>query len=283
MSAVTFRRSGAGVVDVAGRDRETFLQGLCTNDVAHLPAGGTLWAAALTPTGKVRFLFRAMKRSDRVRLLLEPERIETAAGHFRKYAVFQDVAIETPTETLERLDFYSDVPRDAAPGETWPAFFEIRWTIVLSSGDAAEAAARLESAGARTVDPAEAEALRILAGRPRDGVDVDESRTPDEAGLSAAVSTTKGCYVGQEVVARMRTYGRLPRRLVRFAFSPGPPLPPGTKLARDGRELGLVTSSADSEAGPIGLGYAARDVADGETLAAAPEPHRTARVEAVRS
>jgi folate-binding Fe-S cluster repair protein YgfZ len=86
------------------------------------------------------------------------------------------------------------------------------------------------------------------------------------------VSTSKGCYVGQEVVARMRTYGRLPRRLVRLRFAAGPP-PPGERLVRPedpSRDAGLVTSSARSpRSGPIGLGYAGRDVEDGATLAGA--------------
>ena len=278
MSGTAFARSPAGILDLGGRDRESFLQGLCTNDVARLAANDTLWAAALTPTGKVRFLFRASKRNDRLRLLLEPARVESAAAHFRKYAVFRDVTVEPPSEPLDRIDFYEAVPADIPPAEIWPAFFEIRASALMPRRDVDHWAARLAAAGSREISRAESEARRILAGRARDGVDVDEARTPDEAGLSAAISTTKGCYVGQEVVARMRTYGRLPRRLVRFAFSPAP-LPAGTKLVRDGRELGVVTSSAESAAGPVGLGYAAREVGDGETLQTAGEPAGTARVE----
>jgi folate-binding protein YgfZ len=101
---------------------------------------------------------------------------------------------------------------------------------------------------------------------------MDSSNLPDEVGMDDAISTTKGCYVGQEVVARLRTYGRVNRRLVRFRFEGGP-IEPGTALRRPEEkaparvEAGRVTSSAVSPAlGPIGLGFAFRDVASGDRL-----------------
>ena len=279
---VLFARSEAGVLDVAGRDREAFLQGLCTNDVGKL-AGGALWAAALTPTGTVRFQFRAAVREDRVRLLLEGRRLAAAAEHFRKYAVFRDVRIEEFPGGWERFDAYEGSFPASAAGDRWPAFFEIRETRLVPPDRAASFETDLVGRGALRIPEEDREARRIEAGRPSDGVDVDETRTPDEAGLSGAISTTKGCYVGQEVVARMRTYGRAPRRLVRFLFAGGAPVPPtGTRLLAVGthREAGRITSAASSpRRGTIALGYAARDVADGELLEVSGDPERTARVE----
>jgi folate-binding protein YgfZ len=277
-----FDVSPAGIVDVTGRDRESFLQGLSTNDMRHLSEGGALWAAALAPTGKVRFQFRAAHRGDRIRLLLDSGRAAAAAGHFRKYAVFQDVGIEEPSPLPVRFDFYGAPPAFPTSADIWPAFFEIAASALVSPADASPFAERLSASGGARIQESDREARRIEAGRPRDGVDVDETRTPDEAGLGPAVSVTKGCYVGQEVVARMRTYGRLPRRLVGFAFSEGPPPPAGSRLvASDGapRDAGIVTSAAMSpQRGAIGLGYAARDVPDGATLALAEDPSRRARV-----
>ncbi len=101
---------------------------------------------------------------------------------------------------------------------------------------------------------------------------MDSKNLPDEVGLARAISTTKGCYVGQEVVARLRTYGRVNRRLVRFRFGRRP-IDPGTVLRLPGEEkpgkveAGRVTSSAVSPRfGAIGLGYAFRDVLDGDRL-----------------
>ena len=269
-SPLLYRLSPAGVLDVSGSDRTEFLQGLTTNDFRTLAPGGALWSAALSPTGKVLFSFRAASRGDRIRILLAAGRVERAASHFGKYAVFRDVRVEPPSPSFVRFDFYGpESPAPRAEAEVWPPFFEHRATWVVAEGDAGGVEAALLAGGFRPIAEEEAEARRIEAGRPADGREVDETRTADEAGLAGAVSTAKGCYVGQEVVARMRTYGRLPRRLVRFRF-PGAPAREGERLARIGepdREAGIVTSSARSARwGPVGLGYAGRDVEDGETL-----------------
>ncbi len=142
----------------------------------------------------------------------------------------------------------------------------------------------LDRAGSVAVSETTAEILRVEAGRPRFGSDADESNLADEVGLDASISTTKGCYVGQEIVARMRTYGRVNRRLVGFRFPEGP-IPPGSLLKRPEEpeagkvEQGRVTSAVLSPAfGPIGLGYAFREVAIGGRLVAAAQPSLTAVV-----
>jgi folate-binding protein YgfZ len=279
--AFLFGVSPAGVLEVTGRDGESFLQGLCTNDMRGLSAGGAVWSAALTPTGKVLFQFRASRREDRTRLLLDENRVAAAAAHLRKYSVFQDARIDELSPRPVRFDFYDGAPGIPDAADRWPRFFDILETRLVAPEAASDFESGLSAAGGQRMAEEEREARRIEAGRPRDGVDVDESRTPDEAGLGGAVSTTKGCYVGQEIVARMRTYGRVPRRLVRFHFSEGPPPPAGTRLVAagpSGREAGRVTSVALTARGSIGLGYASRSVTDGETLAFADDPSRFALV-----
>jgi folate-binding protein YgfZ len=280
--AFQFGVSPAGILDVTGRDGESFLQGLCTNDMRGLPAVGAVWAAALTPAGKVLFQFRASRRGDRIRLLLDEDRVASAAAHLRKYSVFQDARIEEPSPRPVRFDIYDAVPELPDSADRWPRFFEILETRLVAPDAAPALENGLRAAGGQRMPEEEREARRIEAGRPRDGVDVDESRTPDEAGLGGAISATKGCYVGQEVVARMRTYGRVPRRLVGFQFSEGPLPPPGARLVAPGqsaREAGKVTSAIVSpRRGAIGLGYAVRDVSDGATLVFADDQTRWARV-----
>ncbi len=100
------------------------------------------------------------------------------------------------------------------------------------------------------------EILRIEAGVPWLGHDLDESVLPDEAGLDHAVSTTKGCYTGQEVVARMRSRGRISHRLVGLRGEAAEPLSVGADVLADGRRIGEVTSATVSPiAGPIALAY----------------------------
>jgi folate-binding protein YgfZ len=274
---VVYRRRPAGVLEVRGADRVAFLQSLTTNDFRTLGVGDALWSAALSPVGKVLFTFRAAARGDAIRLLVDPERRERAAAHLRKYAIFQDVRVEEPPPPA-RFDFYGGEPPPPADADVWPRFFELTatWLVRDGAADAVESALGLPAIG-----EADAEARRIDAGRPAEGREIDETRTADEAGLARAISATKGCYVGQEVVARMRTYGRTPRRLVRLEFAGAPP-PAGTVLVRrddPGREAGRVTSSVLSAAsGAVGLGYAARDVEDGEELTIAGQSGATARV-----
>ena len=278
-----YRRGTADALDVSGRDRIAFLQGLTTNDFRTLSAGA-IWGAALSPVGKVLFVFRAAIRGDRIRLLLSPGAAGRAAAHLRKYAVFQDVRIEEAPPLL-RFDLYgAEPPPPPSAVEAWPPFFELRGTWLVAAGEAEAVEAVLAASGASVIGDEEAEARRIEAGRPEEGKEIDETRTPDEAGLSGAVSTTKGCYVGQEIVARMRTYGRAPRRLVRFVFDGAGPVPAGTRLVRAAEpdpEAGRVTSSAISAGGLVALGYVGRGVADGETLSIAGDPGRAARVEPI--
>jgi tRNA-modifying protein YgfZ len=110
----------------------------------------------------------------------------------------------------------------------------------------------------------------VEAGRPRFGQDATGDNVPAEVGLEPAISWTKGCYVGQEIVARMRTYGKANKRLAGFEF-PGAPVWAGTTFPdpdKPQRELARVTSSVVSPRfGPIGLGLVFRDVADGAVLA----------------
>jgi folate-binding protein YgfZ len=123
-----------------------------------------------------------------------------------------------------------------------------------------EIEARLLSAGAHLLTDEAAEVLRIEAGIPLYGRDLDEDRMPAEAGLDDAVSFTKGCYLGQEVVVRLRDRGHLNRKLCGLRLSAGPPAPAGTRLRSPERpNAGTITSSVESpRLGPIALGYVHR-------------------------
>ncbi len=295
-AAIGFRRCGAGILDIAGPDRAPFLQGQCTNDVVRLPEGGVLPAAILSPRGKLLFLFRAAKLPDRIRLLLEGSPAERLLAHLRKYGIGQRVELLDRSADFGRFDFFGELPAalpPALPGsrreaefqgialEVWPPEGERSATWLLPAAGADAADALLEGLLPR-LSEADAELRRIEAGRPAFGTDMDESHLPDEVGLEEAISRDKGCYVGQEIVARLRTYGHVNKRLVGFSFSGGRPAPPGAVLespSEPGKEAGRVTSSALSpELGSIGLGYARREIAEGDILRLREDPARTARV-----
>jgi folate-binding protein YgfZ len=216
---------------------------------------------------------------------------EKARAHLAKYAVFQKVEIEDRSDDFARLAIYGDGIVPDLPGTgalSLPGEYEVSWDVLVPVPALDGARATLDGAGASELAAEEAEARRIEAGRPEFGTDADETHLADEAGLADAVSTTKGCYVGQEIVARLRTYGRVNKRLVGFWFPDGT-VPAGTTLRRPDEaepsrvEAGRVTSAAVSgRLGAIGLGYAARDVAAGDRLVVAaadgPEAGRSAVV-----
>jgi folate-binding protein YgfZ len=272
------------VLDVAGADREAFLQGQLTQDVRRVSSGGAVPAAGLSPKGKLIFVGKLVAAGDRLRLILPAPLRETVLAHLKKYSVFQKVTLEDRSDDFIRVGIRGEAP-PAGEGELPLGrdgeFDNDRLVPASSREDFLRA---LEAGGGRPLGPEEAEALRVEAGRARFGHDFDDSNLPDEVGLDDAISTTKGCYVGQEIVARMRTYGRVNRRIVGFHFPDGS-VPAGSRLARPGgqtasrAEPGRVTSSVASETlGAIGLGWAFHDVPPGGELVTEEPPARRAVV-----
>ena len=257
---------------VAGPDRAAFLQGQLTQDVRNLEPGASRPAAGLTPKGKLLFFGTLVGQADRLLLLIEREAAGAALAHLSRYGAFQDVRVSDASDQLAVVHLYGSRPallETPAGVLRLPARGEFAGELLVPIGSRSELEARLEDAGSVPVDETTAEVFRVEAGRPRWGQDADASNLPDEVGLQDSVSPNKGCYVGQEVVARLRTYGRVNRRLVGFRFPDGA-VPAGTLFpdpAKPSLELGRVTSSVLSPAwGPIGLGLAFRDVAEGGTL-----------------
>ena len=139
--------------------------------------------------------------------------------------------------------------------------------LFVKTGEADAMGERLRAAGAVDVDPDVAEVTRIEGGRPRFGIDMDEETIPLEAGIEdRAISLTKGCYVGQEIIIRVlhRGHGRVAKRLVGLTLDPASAVPARGATIRSGeRSIGAVTSATHSPAGgrPIALGYVHRDFA----------------------
>ena len=279
-------RNGAGAVDlprdfvrVAGPDATTFLQGQLSQDVAGLSAEGSTWAFLLHPQGKVVAFLRVLRLGDEELVL------ETDAGF--------------GPAVIERLNrFKLRVKADLDP---------LDWKCVAVRGPASHEAAAGGTgtivvadwpglAGADLVGPAAAvppgvpsvsmeayEAVRIEAGIPVMGRELDESTIPAEAGVvDMSVSFTKGCYTGQELVARIDSRGgNVPRRLRGLILAAEAPA--GATLRADGKDVGVVTSVAVSpRLGTIGLAYVRRAVEPPADVEVAWEGGATsARVEAL--
>jgi folate-binding protein YgfZ len=265
------RRRTLGVLAVAGVAREAFLQGQLTQDARGLRDREVRRMAGLTPKGKLVYFGWLVGERDRALLLVPHAARDAARTHLARFAVFQKVSVEDATDAYAAWSLYGPTPPElpaAAGAALLPAEGEMSGGLLAPHAEAARVEAALTAAGSREMPAPEAEVLRIEAGRPRFGVDADETNLPDEIGLSDAISTTKGCYVGQEVVARLRTYGRVSRRLAGFRLEGGAAA--GAVFPDPGkpsRELARVTSAADSPRfGPIGIGMASRDVPEGAAL-----------------
>ena len=285
-SAVAHRVRAIGVLAVEGPDRTDFLQGQLTQDVRTLAPREARLAAGLTPKGKLLYWGRVWNAGDHLLLLVPAHARAAVAAHLAKYAAFQKVTVRDVTDAHASLGLYG--PAAAAAGlASIPTGAELppEGEFAVEVFGPRELLPRWEDAlaraGSRPVSDETAEVLRVEAGRPVLGKDADESNLPEEVGLERAISATKGCYVGQEVIARLRTYGRVNRRLVGFRF-PDRPAPEGTSYPnpeKPDHALGRVSSVvASPRFGAIGLGLAFRDVPEGASLTDPAHPEWTAVV-----
>lgn len=236
-----FDWSARGTLKVTGPDRLEFLQGMCTADVKKLAPGATAYAAFLTNKGAMVADGRLWNRAEDVVIDAEPGFIGTVRDYLQKYLVSEDAEISGAADL---------------------AVVTARGTDLLVPR--AELQATLEKLTASGVVPAGFDAwerARVEQGMPRYGQDMDDKTIPLEAGLKRFISYDKGCYIGQEVVARATFRGHVNRELQRLAFDA--PVAPGAVLRAGDKEVGRVTSvvKAPDGLGWIGLGYVHRDAA----------------------
>lgn len=297
-------RSARGMLRFAGPDARQFLQALLTNDVDRLSPGGGLYACYLTPQGRLiadldLFCLGDVILASVAAGLAAPLAARLDALIFSEDMTVADVsaewteigvtggaaaaslgrALDVGLGALESLSEHSHVD--------WRAGFVARggdstlpmFRVFVPAAERADVVARLEAAGIVHVTEDVATALRIEAGRALWGADLSGDVIPLEAGLlDRAISTTKGCYVGQEIVIRIlhRGGGRVARRLVKLAIDPSVVDVPtaGFPITADGHETGHVTSAAFSPVSGqiVALGYVHRDAAEaGRVVAIGPD------------
>jgi folate-binding protein YgfZ len=289
-SAALFDVSHRGKVQVTGKEAPQFLHNLCTNEIVRMPVGGGCEALLTNGHAKIvgaaNFYRVAGAEGESFWLDLAPGTATTVAAHLDRFHISEDVEITDRTRDFVQLHLAGPIAesvlakllRKLPPlGEYQHLSAEVDGigTVDVRRTDALGVSGydllwsreaslplweALIGAGARPAGLEAYEVLRIEAGTPRYGVDIDDSNLPQEVGRSErAVSFTKGCYIGQETVARIRTYGHVNRTLMGLRFDGSIAFPPGTKLYREEQEVGRVTSSAVSlRFGAIGLGYVKR-------------------------
>ena len=270
-------RSERGKLALTGSEAKDFLHGQVTNDILGLTPGHGCYAAFLTHKGKMLGDMRVFDLGDELLLDCERVSLQELFNMIRRYKLGRDVELHKRTLELGLLSVIGpEAPVLAGPDEHDNARVTLGGAPVVAvktdvgvdlffapaDRDAVRGALDFPDG-----DVGEAEVVRVEHGRPRYGIDLDDSVIPQEAGLNErAVSFTKGCYVGQETVARLYYRGKPNRRLLGLRLSE--PVEPGTELTLGEKVVGKVGSVVVSpEHGPIALALVRREANPGDTVA----------------
>ncbi len=281
--SIVVHRTTRDLLTIGGPEAISWLQGQLSQDLAALGTGAVSWTFVLSPQGKVDGWGRVQRRDDEtLRIDVDPG----AGGRWR------DRLERFKLRTKAGIELHPDVAVVAVRGARINGDVPAGWPGTVG-GDLIdppdEVVTSLLGSGAVEIDAEAYDALRIRAGVPRWGAELDETTIPASAGrwlIDSSVSFTKGCYTGQELVARIDSRGNnVPRRLAAVVLD-GPAPAPGTVVNVDDRPAGAITSSASDVAtgGSVALAFVARSFElplDGEVagrpvvLAALPLPAPT--------
>ena len=258
--------SDRGRIVARGRDRARLLHNVSSNEIRKLTPGSGCYAFLLNPQGRIQADLCLFCFAEHFLIDTEPDLREKAPRQILRYKVADQVELEDVTERtaaigLEGPEAEAVLASLAAPlpgtdyahvhwGEATVARVSVTGQPGFRIYCAAEAmpdmVRRLETAGARQATGEDIRLMRIENGKPRYGEDIRETTLPQETGQMHAISFTKGCYLGQEIVERIRAQGHVNKKLVRVLLDAAEPLPPGTKLTADGGDAGEITSSVYS-------------------------------------
>src|SRR6266536_2556636 len=295
--------SGCGVYDLGwrakilltGRDRVRWLNGMVSNNVRDLAAGHGVYSFLLNAQGHIQADLYAFQRGESVLVDTERSQLEKVLQLFDHYIIADDVEVTDISDTLTALGLTGPQSRGvleragiSVPELGYLLFADTKWNdvsvTVLHSGEEAKDSwqawiARehvgslwdaLINAGARPAGTTALNLFRISRGIPQFGQDIRERDLPQETGQMRALNFTKGCYLGQEIVERIRSRGAVHRQFGAFAVEGELP-EPGPKIHADGKEVGEVTSGATLPLPggdrPVALGYLRRE-AKGKELRA---------------
>jgi folate-binding protein YgfZ len=293
-------RRGAGLIDrsrrgrlrLTGNDRRSYLQGLLTNDIEALGPGQGCYACLLTAQGRMIADMYVMELGDAVLMDVEADVTAKVFAHLEQFIFAEDVQVADVSASLAQIGVFGPTAADVVsrvlgsletlrPLENRSATWKGRSITVVGRDDvgvggfdlvidrdaAIELVTAIREAGAMDVAAAVVETCRIEAGHPVFHKDMTEDTIPLEAGIEdRAISLTKGCYVGQEIIIRVlhRGGGRVARRLVGLTLLPDASVPSsGDSIHAGDRDIGRVTSATWSPLlqRPIALGYVHRDFA----------------------
>jgi folate-binding protein YgfZ len=291
-SLAIFDTNWHAIINLAGPDRLRYLNAIVSNDIKNLKEGSGSLALLLNPQGRILAELEIYALKDRLLTLSHASLRQRTVETLDKYIIMDDVRLDDVTDefgtlavegpqaarTIEKaygfdLNEMPDLAIRSVHIDSMPCeiirrshFGYVGMEVVAPQKSLKQiwenllALVRLR--GGLPVGMKALETLRLETGIPFYPVDFNDTVIPHEAAVEAThISFTKGCYTGQEIVERVRSRGQVNRRRVRLKFSTPEPPPAGTRLSVDGKELGLVTSSAFSPKAntAIGMGYSRRE------------------------
>jgi folate-binding protein YgfZ len=254
-SAALFDLSDRGKIELAGRDAREFLNNLCTQDVKNLPVGDSREAFLTTTKARVIAHVWILHREPNVLWLdMIAGHADKVMQHLNHYLISEQVELADRTHEVAMLRVVGPKSAEVLSRATITGSRQHRLLgpdgvdIFCPSSDLASIKQRLVDSGAGLGSPTTYNILRIEAGLPEFGIDIDENRLAMEVNRSQAISYTKGCYLGQETIVMARDRGQANRLLMAVKCGPDwqSGLPAGTKLFRGNEEVGQVTSSVFS-------------------------------------
>lgn len=260
----TFDMSHYGRLIVTGSDAIDLLNRLSTNDLEQLQPGQGMSSVLTTNKGRIIDLLHVLRRGDDLLVLTSPGTQQKVAEWIDFYTFIEDVSVEDITDkTSERIyiggnvtdlladDGYIPVPPTSNLAHTQTGNGESQITVIRADiGQLpgyriiAPADDPLPDLGLKTLDDEDFRALRIEQAIAAYPAEMNEDRNPLEANLKPHISFNKGCYIGQEVVARLNTYDRVQRFMCRLELGDGLVVATGSSIIVDGNAVGEVTSSA---------------------------------------
>jgi folate-binding protein YgfZ len=276
-------RPDRALVSLTGADRVRWLNGMVTNNVRDLAVGHGVYAFVLNPQGHIQADIYAFNRAQSLLVETEGAQLEGLLEIFDRYIIMDDVEVEDLTGKVQVVAITGPKSEETLAAAGWNAAglsplqiidvqqSGLRATLVrddnycvpsyelwVSGNDGDSAWNLLLEAGAQEIHGETLETFRVACGTPKLGVDIRQRDLPQETGQDRALNFSKGCYIGQEIVERIRSRGAVHRTLVGFEFE-GPPASPGTRVQSDGKDVGEITSVAAIPAGGnspvVALGY----------------------------
>ncbi len=267
--AAIYRISDAGYLRISGADRVDFLQRQTTNDIRLLKSPLALVSVLTSSTARILDVLTLIDEGDQIGILTLQQRTDATISFLRSRIFFNDdVSLDDLSTEFDQILLFG--PKAADTLESWgmnlpgegevaqididgalvtvigqAGFAEIEFRLLFSEVESDTVISALLKAGATQIDEEVHQILRIEGGIPRAQGELTDNFTPLEVGLQdLAISLTKGCYTGQEIIARQVNYDKITRRLVGLRLDA--PVDPGAQVHADGKPAGQVTSIANS-------------------------------------